>query len=67
MAASQLDAVLVVMEGKGWQESKENLRMHIHLTQELRAILEQTIKKVTTWETYLAELKSDLLGNTPVQ
>ncbi|ESU35773.1 Vacuolar ATP synthase subunit H [Giardia duodenalis] len=67
MAASQLDAVLVVMESKGWQESKENPSGCIYtLLRELRAILEQTIKKVTTWETYLAELKSDLLGNTPV-
>lgn len=67
MAASQLDAVLVVMEGKGWQEFKENPSSCIcTLLRELRTILEQTIKQVTTWETYLAELKSDLLGNTPV-
>lgn len=67
MAASQLNTALVVMEGKGWQESKENPSSCIYtLLKELRTILEQTIKQVTTWETYLAELKSDLLGNTPV-
>lgn len=67
MAASQLDTVLVIMEGKGWQESKENPSGCIYtLIRELHTILDQTIKKVTTWETYLAELKSDLLGNTPV-